>query len=153
MTLERLAGDYWEAFLHQHPTFATAIGDRRFDHRLEDNAPEARAAWRSALQDFEHRLESTDDGDPVTRAALAEALKTDKAHLDADLEAFNVDPMDGPQVDLLNIPSYQPIRSAEEADALLARWRDMPRYLDRRARTCDAGWPRGASVWRCCAAR
>ena len=49
----------------------------------------------------------------------------------ADLGAFNVDPMDGPQVELLNIPSYQPAGNAAEADALLARWRAMPAYLDR----------------------
>jgi uncharacterized protein (DUF885 family) len=143
VTLERLADDYWEAFLQQHPTFATAIGDRRFDHRLEDNAPGARAAWRGALDGFAKRLQQTDDGDPVTRAALAEALKTDRAHLDADLEAFNVDPMDGPQVDLLNIPSYQPIRTPEEADALLARWRDMPRYLDQAGENLRRGMADG----------
>ena len=38
--------------------------------------------------------------------------------------------MNGPQVELLNIASYQPIRSPEEADALLARWRAMGPYLD-----------------------
>lgn len=38
--------------------------------------------------------------------------------------------MDGPQTDLLNIASYQPIRSPAEADALLARWHAMPAYLD-----------------------
>ena len=129
-TLHRIAADYWEAFLERHPTYATAIGDRRFDDRLEDDSPAAREAWRSQLDAFERALEGTDSGDPTTRAALAEALSADRAHLDADLGAFNVDPMDGPQVGLLNIPSYQPIRSAGEADALLARWRAMPAYLD-----------------------
>ena len=66
----------------------------------------------------------------MTRAALRGRADRERFFLDADLAAFNVDPMDGPQVDLLNIPAYQPIRPAAEADALLARWRAMPAYLD-----------------------
>lgn len=129
-TLDQLADDYWDAWLAQHPTFATAIGDRRFDDRMEDESPAARDAWRTQLDAFEASLSKTDDGDPTTRTALKEALSTDRAHLDADLSAFNIDPMNGPQVELLNLPSYQTARTAEEADALLARWRAMPAYVD-----------------------
>ena len=131
-TLGDLANDYWNARLERHPVYATALGDRRLDDRLDDESPNARDKWRSQLDEFESRLNglSHDDPDPVTRAALAEALIADRCFLDADLGGFNVDPMDGPQTDLLNIPSYQPIRSRAEADALLARWRAMPAYLD-----------------------
>jgi len=130
-TLERLTADYWDAWLAVHPTYATAIGERGFNDRLEDASPAARAAWRTKLDDFEARLAAVPDGaDSVTRAALAEAIGTDRAFLDADLAAFNVDAMDGPQVELLNIPSFQPIASVDDGAALLARWRQMPRYLD-----------------------
>ena len=140
--LDELAADYWDAWLGQHPTFATAIGDRRFDDRLEDNSPAARDAWRTQLDSFERRLAEIGEAS-VTASALKESMVADRGHLDADLEAFNVDPMDGPQVDLLNIPSYQPIRSAEEADALLARWRDMPRYLDQAGENLRRGAAEG----------
>jgi uncharacterized protein (DUF885 family) len=128
--LERLAADYWEAWLRRHPTTATAIGDRRFDDRLEDRSPAADAEWRAQLEEFGERLGAVDPGDGVTHAALREALGTDHAFLDADLDAFNVDPMDGPQTHLLNIPDYQSIRTDAEAAALLARWRAMPHFLD-----------------------
>jgi uncharacterized protein (DUF885 family) len=119
--LDALAADYWDAYLERHPTFATAIGDRRFDDRLEDESPEGREAWSATLDELERRLaEVPGDGDPVTAAALREQIATDRAFLEADLGAFNVDPMDGPQVELLNIASYQPIRTPEEAGALLA---------------------------------
>ena len=130
--LGELAADYWNAWLERHPVAATALGDRRFDDRLDDESAAARDAWRGQLDVFERRLAGTDtDDDQVTHAALREALATDRAFLDADLGAFNVDPMDGPQIELLGIPAFQPIRSASEADALLARWRAMPAYLDR----------------------
>ena len=129
--LDRLAADYWDAFLERNPTYATAIGDRRFDARLEDDSPAARDAWRAQLDGFERRLASVDgDADPVTRAALAETLIADRGFLDADLGTFTVDPMNGPQVDLLNIPSFHSARTDAEADDLLERWRAMPGYLD-----------------------
>ena len=129
--LDRLSEAYWEAWLGRHPTFATAIGDRRFDDRLEDESSAARDAWRALLDGFERELADVgDDGDLTTRAALDDALGVDRAMLDADAPAFTVDPMNGPQVELLNIPSYQPLRSTREAAALLERWRAMPAYLD-----------------------
>jgi uncharacterized protein (DUF885 family) len=140
--LDQLAADYWDAWLAQHPTFATAIGDRRFDDRMPDNSPGARDAWRRQLDSFERRLAEIGE-DSVTASALKEAMVADRGHLEADLEAFNVDPMDGPQVDLLNIPSFQPIRSTEQADALLARWRDMPRYLDQAGENLRRGAAEG----------
>jgi len=130
--LARLAADYWDAWLERHPVFATAMGERRFDDRLEDDSAEARDAWRWRLDAFDRRLRDTaSEDDAVTHAALQEALGTDRAFLDADLAAFSVDPMDGPQVDLLRIPTFQAMRSPAEADALLERWRAMPAYLDR----------------------
>jgi len=130
-TLDRLADDYWNAWLESHPEFATAIGDRTYNDRLSDNSPAAREAWRAQLDGFAARLNELPDGaDPVTRAALGEAMGMDRAFLDADMEAFSVDAMDGPHVSLLNIPSFQPIRDDDDAAALLARWRAMPAFLD-----------------------
>ena len=143
-TLERLADDYWNAWLQRHPVHATALGDRHHDDRLDDDSPAARDAWRSQLDAFERSLNDlTDDSDPVTRAALTEALTADRAFLQADLGSFSVDPMDGPQTALLNISSYQPIRSPAEADALLARWAAMPAYLDQAVENLRQGAAEG----------
>ena len=143
-TLERLADDYWTAWLERHPVHATALGDRRFDNRLDDDSPEGREAWRGQLDRFERSLgDASATHDPVTHAALGEALITDRAFLDADLGTFNVDPMDGVQVGLLNIPSYQPIRSDEEAEALVERWRRIPGYVDQAAENLRRGAAEG----------
>ena len=129
--LDRLATDYWESFLERHPVHATSLGDRRFDDRLDDDTPAGRAAWARTLDALESRLNVLPGGeDAVTRAALAEALRTDRAFHEADLGSFSIDPMDGLQVALLAIPSYQPVRTAAEAGALLTRWRSMPAALD-----------------------
>ena len=143
-TLDQLADDYWTAWLERHPVHATALGDRRFDDRLEDDSPAGREAWRARLDTFDRSLRETPDtDDPVTHAALGEALIADRAFLDADIGAFNVDPMDGIQVNLLNIPSFQPIRSTREAEALLERWRRMPSYVDQAAENLRRGAAEG----------
>ncbi len=130
-TLQELAADYWEAWLAVHPVSATAIGERRFNDRLPDTSPAAKEAWRAQLDGFEAQLRDVPAAeDPVTWAALGEALSTDRAFLDADLEAFNVDAMDGPQVGLLDVASFQPAETDDDLHALLARWRAMPGYLD-----------------------
>lgn len=142
--LDQLAADYWEAYLERHPVHATALGDRRFDHRLEDETPAGRSAWARTLDGLEARLSALPAGDDaVTRAALHEALRSDRAFLDADLGSFSVDPMDGIQVALLAIPSYQHIRTAAEADALLARWRAMPAAMDVEIERLRAGLQEG----------
>ncbi len=142
--LERLAADYWNAFLQRNPTWATSLGDRRFDDRLEDESPAGRDAWRAALDGFGRRLEGLGRvDDQVTLAALRESIATDRAFLDADLGSFNVDPMDGPQVSLLNIPSYHQARDEDEAQALIARWRAMPAFLDNAGAALHRGAAKG----------
>lgn len=128
--IDELASEYHDAWLRRNPVYATAIGDRRFDAELADESPAGQDAWRTTLDRLEERLSRVEDADPVTHAALAAALQTDRAFLDADLVAFNVDPMNGLQVDLLNTPSLQPVRSNEEAEALVARWARMAVSID-----------------------
>ena len=42
--LRTIADAFWDGFLAAHPTFATVMGDRRFDDRLDDLSPAARDA-------------------------------------------------------------------------------------------------------------
>ncbi|TMI67447.1 DUF885 domain-containing protein, partial [Candidatus Bathyarchaeota archaeon] len=40
-SLNRLYEDYWEFILKENPTFATYLGDHRYDNWLEDVSSEA----------------------------------------------------------------------------------------------------------------
>src|SRR5688500_8968517 len=79
--LRALADEYWDSFLQAYPSYATMIGDRRFDDRLEDVSEEAEQALRAAWQGFRDRLaaipgDRLDGGERVT-AALLEAELSD----------------------------------------------------------------------------
>ncbi len=134
--LTALADEAWDSQMAANPIEATALGDRRFDDRLPANGPGAEAADVERLDVLRGRAlaidpTTLDPGDRVTRDALVEYLANELDRVAAGLESWSVDPLDGPQVTFLNIPSYQPIRDAAEADALVGRWREMGPWIDR----------------------
>src|SRR4029077_13076072 len=59
------------------------------------------------------------------------------------VEAWMVDPLDGPQVTFLNIPSFQPVRTAAQAEAMLERWRAMGPSIDNLTITTRSALDRG----------
>src|SRR6476469_4163920 len=134
--LASLAQEAWDAEMASQPIFATSLGDRRFDERLRPNGPDAIAADVATASSLIERAEAIDPADidateRVTRAALIEHLSLGRDFVAAGLEPWAVDPLDGPQVTFLNIASVQPIRDGADAEALLARWRQMAPWITR----------------------
>jgi len=149
--LARLAEEAWDAEMASQPVFATSLGDRRFDDRLRPNGPRAIADDVDRATDLIRRAEAIDpDGldaaDRVTRAALIEHLGLERDIVAAGIESWNVDPLDGPHVTFLNIPSFQPIRDAGDATALLARWREMAPWIDRHVASSREALARGVAA-------
>jgi uncharacterized protein (DUF885 family) len=135
-TLRSLADTFWERYLAFNPTFATIMGDRRYDDRVEDPAPAAIAAQRAeyaALLAQTEAVQAASLGpvDRVTRSMLIDELRGAIDALGSGLERWTVDPMNGPQVVYLDLPDLQPIRTPAEGDAMVERWRAVATLLDR----------------------
>jgi uncharacterized protein (DUF885 family) len=58
----RLAGEYLDDRAQRHPELATSLGDHRFDDRLGDPSPAARADERRFLDGWAARLDTLDLG-------------------------------------------------------------------------------------------
>jgi uncharacterized protein (DUF885 family) len=133
-SLRLLADEYWELRLAFEPIGATVIGDRRYDDRLDDHSPAALTTHRGRLAALTSRLSNlgtTADGEnAITHSALASQIATDIAEIDSGLDEWTVDPLEGPPITALNIESFQPVRSAAEGRAMVARWRAMGPWLD-----------------------
>ena len=134
-TLATLCGEYWEAALRADPVEATTLGDRRYDDRLTDITPQGRATRQRELQFYQSRargldLEKLDAQARVTRTFLLDVISSELARLDCDFDAWVVDPLDGPHVAIMNIPSVQPVRTPAEARAMVRRWEKMGPTLD-----------------------
>ncbi|HEX2032577.1 MAG TPA: DUF885 domain-containing protein [Chloroflexota bacterium] len=146
--LARLADEFWEAYLAAHPVHATSIGDRRYDDRLEDITPAGHARWRAQLQQVLERARAIPQDalhgqDRLTHSALITEVEGQLAKLEVRLDEWTVDPLNGPQVSLFNIESFQPLRSAREAQAMVARWRAMGPYLDHHVANLERGLAAG----------
>jgi uncharacterized protein (DUF885 family) len=134
--LERLAKEYWELRLTNEPLLATALGDRRFDDRLADISPEARSRvkveYRAVLQRCQSIPEGgLSSGERLTRTALLVDAQSAMDYYSCDLEDWTVDPLSGPQVELMNVESYQPIGTPVDGRAMVKRWQAIGPYIDR----------------------
>jgi len=133
--LRALADRFWESFLAAYPTWATVIGDRRFDDRLEDASPDAIAAriqWFDSIARSAGGIDAAglDAIQQVTRQMLVDEARGQADVLRTGLHEWTVDPLFGPTVGLLDLPDYQTIRTPEDGRALVARWRESGRFLD-----------------------
>jgi len=132
--LRALSDEYWEQYLEEHPLFATAIGVRRYDDRLSDITPEGRARSLVRLEGLLGRLHDVPEeellpGDRITARELRISIETDLDAARCDLEEWTVDPLDGPQVGLLNVASYHAVDSVADAERIVTRWRAMGPHL------------------------
>ncbi len=149
--LASLAADAWESQMVAHPVWATAMGDRRFDDRLRANGPGALAADADRLGGLRAQATAIDaaalsPGDRITHAALLDFLRSEHDLVAAGMDAWGVDPLDGPQVAYLNVPSFQPVRTPAEGDALVARWRAIGPWVDRLTGTTRDALAQGVSA-------
>jgi uncharacterized protein (DUF885 family) len=134
--LATLAAAVWDSHMAAHPVYATSLGDRRFDDRLRDNGPGALPADAERLAGWQRQAEAIEPAglprdERVTHAGLLDFLRFERELIEAGLDAWAVDPLDGPQVAYLNVPSFQPVRTVAEGEALVARWRVIGPWIDR----------------------
>ncbi|HEY3165264.1 MAG TPA: DUF885 domain-containing protein [Candidatus Limnocylindrales bacterium] len=149
--LATLAAEAWESQMVAHPVYATVLGDRRYDDRLRDNGPNALADESARLGGLLARAEGIDASrlsaaDQVTRSALVDFLRFELDLIEAGLDAWAVDPLDGPQVAYMNIPALQPVRTVAEGEALVARWREIGPWIDRLTGTTREHLSRGVAA-------
>ncbi len=133
--LRSLGDRFWDGYLAAYPTWATVIGDRRFDDRLEDASPDAiatRIRWLDDVAAAGEKLDQRDltPAERVTRQMLVDEARGQADALRTGIHEWTVDPLSGPAVSLLDLVDYQVIRTPEDGQALVRRWRDVGRYLD-----------------------
>jgi uncharacterized protein (DUF885 family) len=143
-----LADETWTGLMTAQPLYATAIGDRRFLDGLSPNDDGAIDRERRCLtEQLDQARAIPTDGltpaDRVTRDALVDTLSFELGVVESGVARWSVDPLDGPQVTFLNVASFQPLKTVEDGEALLARWREMGPWIDRHVAGLRAAAPDG----------
>lgn len=147
----RIAQEYVDGYYHQFPEEAYEVGypDTPMD-RLADRGPAAMDAWRAREDAWLAGLRAIDPaGLEGTDAAVPFAFALDR--LEASVarrvcrtELWNVSPTwTGWQSMLASTLAQQPVATAAERDAALARLRAVPPYLDTEVANLRAGMAAG----------
>jgi uncharacterized protein (DUF885 family) len=132
--LRRLGDEYWEYRLEVSPTTALMLGDHRYDDRHEDASREAEDEHIRRLRDFAARAEAIDADhltadEQISREVLFFEATTAAEAEEGRLAELAVNPAIGTQAMLPVIVGQFPIETAEHADAIVTKYREMGRFL------------------------
>lgn len=146
--LQALADEYWEAQLRFSPSYATFLGDHRFDAEVEDVSVTAEAEQEARWRDLRDRVDELgDDGldlaDRVTRSLLRETLDDALGHIAHRTIELRYDQMDGVHAGLLTAAPQMQASDPESAAALVTRHRRMDTLLDGAVERFRAGLAAG----------
>lgn len=139
-----LADRFWEGILERDPTWATLLGDERYNDRWPDLGAAGRAAdeaaYRSALAEAAAiPSEGLDPEQVITRDLVTLISENQLAALEQKQYQLALDHMSGPQVWPAEMAQYQAAESPEGLDKLLARYDGYPALIEQYIETLSEG--------------
>ena len=151
-TVDDIATRFWEGFLERQPIYASLLGDRRYEDRLNDPGPAGRQRDRelvtealAAIADVDRASLPVEDG--ITLGML-ESIAT--VHLEQDAQRLHefssVDHLDGPQGLPGDLARLMTIDSDEAFDHLLTRLAAYPAYVDAHIGNIEEGLASGRTA-------
>ncbi len=147
-TLESVAADFFEELLKRSPSWATSLGDRRFDRELEDPSDAAVQRHDAALASLQARLAKLDvaqlsNDERVTFDALAFELESRRGVKQCQLHRWAVDPMWGPHIQLADLPLRHGITDDDSLQTLVLRLGLAKARLEAHTAELEAGLAAG----------
>ncbi len=154
--LNAIADDYLAAGLKYSPFLAVyaGLGDvvKEDLAGMDDNSPAALARLQRDEDQFSERLAAIDKVSLSSRAdwvlfvTLKEALEAATGLRVCHLNLWNVNHMSGWQNSFPQVADAQPVETPVERAEALARWRQLPRYLEQERANLDRGLAAGYSA-------
>jgi len=150
-TLDALAEEYWQALMRAAPTWATQLGDRRYDALLSDISPAGAGKRMAELRALRSRVDAIDPAAldaarRTSRGLLLEEIDGAIAQQSCGFEEWVVDPLGGPQVGLLTLGELTPIRTTKEADDFIERVKAMGPFVDQHVANLARGLAAGRTA-------
>jgi len=148
--LRAICDDCWEASLRENPTYATYLGDFRYNDRLADISETGRARRHDLNEGFLSRLRKLDLGvlsenDRVTADILRLQLEQSLEEEQHKFWQWDVDQMGGPQADFPQLLNFHPLTDEK---GLEARFRAFGLYMDQYLDNLRAGVREGRVAMR-----
>jgi prolyl oligopeptidase len=132
--LNRLYEDYWEFVLKENPTFATYLGDHRYDNWLEEVSAEA---YEKRVDRFRKYLEELKAFKKPTREEDRLNYDLFKRELSLQIEGAKYHPyllpitqQTGPHIDLPQLITYHPFKTLQDYMNYISRLTQFRRVFD-----------------------
>ena len=125
----------WQYQLQTHPEFATAIGDPRYNNRLDDRSAAAEEQYTQHARKEIRRIAAIDIAGFPEQEALNKVLilRQLRDHVESALFRpweMPVNQMNGVHLDLATLATQMPFLTAEDYENYLARLHEVPRCFD-----------------------
>lgn len=129
--IRRLAEEAWDLQMRESPTWATFVGDPRFNDRLEERGPAARERRKAALGALRAKVEAVpaaglDEQDAITRAVLLRHGSEGVEAFDHHGWEWDFNQLNGIHVELQDLLSFHPKETVKGVEDLLARYEAIP---------------------------
>jgi len=133
--LNDLLAEQWEYNLRTHPLFASFLGDKRWNDRLDDFSQEAIDKDLQETQKFLTRFEAIDTSGFPEQEALNKALIVRDLRMDLEDARFKpwempVDQQNGVQLLLPGVVNVLSFQSVKDYEDYISRLTQAPRFFD-----------------------
>lgn len=132
--LDSLSTRYWDLSLENSPSTATLLGDRRFDHLLDDLSPAGLDRYAGQLREIIAETSQLDDSafdqqQRMTRDLLVSGVADTITMIETKILIAACDPLTGPLSGVLNFAGQTRAHDPAQAEALYTRYQQVPRLL------------------------
>jgi uncharacterized protein (DUF885 family) len=140
--IDQLANSWVDRLAQMYPSFATDIGYKVGQDKLDDHSPEALAQEQSEIKELISKLEKQipqDEVDRVTQEAMLFTLKGEVETYDAGLSFRNLNNIASPAQGVRDVFDNSPVETVEDWENLAKRMRAVDSALEGYARTLEIG--------------
>ena len=133
--LNALFHDYWEASLAHDPEYASTLGDKRYNDKLDDYSVKALNAWLEQEQNFLMQIAAIDptgltEQDNASREMLLRQLADDQEAAEFKEWEMPVNQMDGIHVSYARLVAELSFTTVKDYDDWIARLHALPHAFD-----------------------
>lgn len=132
---DQLFEDYWNFQMERSPLWATYLGDHRFDDKLPDPSPAAREVQLNAVRVFLQRAidlaraGAVGPGDSLNAELFIHELSIELEDWKWRDELMPITQQSGPQIDIPELVTYHPFKTAKDVENFIARLRQFDEYI------------------------
>jgi uncharacterized protein (DUF885 family) len=133
--LQKYLKEYWEFILRHNPTFATYIGDHRYDDALEDLSEESASAQIDYFKDLSARIGKIDKTSLTRENTLNQKLiqRTLSNHIRMyrfKTRFMALDHLRGPHIDFPQIIEFHPFKTRRDIEHYISRLHAFAPQID-----------------------